>query len=76
MCLSALLGGAGGAPSIPAPPAPPPPPPTRDDPQVNADADAERRRRLAAKGANSTIGTSPLGVEEAANTGQKTLLGA
>lgn len=62
------------APSIPAPPPPPPPPPTRDDPQANLDADNERKRRLAAKGRNSTVATSPLGTTETANTG-KTLLG-
>ena len=75
MCLSAIFGG--GAPSPPPlPPLPPLPPPlpTRDDPAVNEAAEAERRRRLAARGIGSTILTGPLGVTEEANVG-KTLLG-
>jgi len=75
MCLKALFGG--GAPKPPPmPPLPPPPepPPTRDDPQINADAEAERRRRLAARGIGSTILTGPLGDTSDANLG-KSLLG-
>ena len=65
-------------PSFPAPPPPPPapePPPTRDDPEVSAAADAEKRRRLLARGRASTIIAGPLGDVTEANVG-KTLLGA
>ena len=62
-------------PPIPPLPPPPPPPPARDDPAVNAAAEAKRKRQLAARGIGSTILTSPLGVADEASTGQKTLLG-
>lgn len=55
-------------------PEPPEPPPTRDDPEVNAAAAAERKRRLAAKGRSSTILTGPTGLKQEENVG-KTLLG-
>jgi hypothetical protein len=61
--------------SMPAPPEAPEAPPTRDDPAVNAEAAAERRRRLAAKGRQSTIVTGPMGDVAEANVG-KTLLGS
>lgn len=47
--------------------------PTEVDSGVMAARESERRRRAAAAGQNSTILTGGLG---AANTGQKTLLGA
>ena len=61
-------------PAAPAPPPPPEPPPTRDDPEVNAAATAERKRRLAMKGRQSTILTGAMGDTDQANVG-KTLLG-
>ena len=74
MCVGPL------APKVPRMPAPPPPPtpiapPTRDDPRVNEEASALRRRRLAMKGRKSTILTGPMGDETEANIGKKTLLG-
>jgi len=74
MCVGPL------APKMPKPPALPPPPPivaavTRDDPQVNADADSKRRRLLAAKGQSSTINSASLGDQTPANVG-KSLLGS
>ena len=68
-------------PSVPRMPAPPPPPtpiapPTRDDPRVNEEASALRRRRLAMKGRKSTILTGSMGDETEANIGKKTLLGS
>jgi len=72
MCVGPL------APKMPTPPAPPPPPPappTRDDPQINAEATAKRKRILAQKGRSSTILSGPLGDETDANVG-KTLLGS
>ena len=68
----------GSSPNFPAvtPPAPPPVPPTRDDPQVNVDAAARRRRMLAAKGRKSTIKTSALGIQDEANIGQQALGGS
>lgn len=73
MCVGPL---APKAPKMPAPPPPPeiPDPPTRDDPAVNAEAAAERRRRLAMKGRKSTILTGSLGDTSEANVG-KTILG-
>jgi hypothetical protein len=73
MCVGPL------APKVPKMPPPPPPPeipdpPTRDDPAVNAEAAAERRRRLAMKGRKSTILTGSLGDTSEANVG-KTVLG-
>jgi len=62
-------------PSPPKPPPPPPPPPTRDDPEVNAEAQAKRKRVLSQKGRQSTILTGALGDTSEANTGKKTLLG-
>lgn len=65
-------------PSFPAAPAPPPapePPPARDDPEVNAVADDVRKRRLAAKGRQSTILSGGLGDTAEASVGTKTLLG-
>jgi hypothetical protein len=67
------------APKMPKPPPPPPEPiepPARDDPFVNAEASAKRKRALAAKGIGSTILSGPLGVTEDANTGKKSLLGS
>ena len=74
MCVGPL------APKVPRMPAPPPPPepiapPTRDDPRVNEEATALRRRRLAMKGRKSTILTGSMGDETQANIG-KTLLGS
>jgi len=68
-------------PSVPRMPAPPPPPtpiapPTRDDPRVNEEASALRRRRLAMKGRKSTILTGSMGDTTEANIGKKTLLGS
>ena len=63
-------------PKMPDPPAPPPPPPTRDDPRVNEEARAMRRRRLSMKGRRSTILTGAAGDETEANVAKKTLLGA
>lgn len=65
-------------PSFPAPPPlpePPEPPPARDDPEVNAVADDVRKRRLAAKGRQSTILSGALGDTADASVGTKTLLG-
>lgn len=62
-------------PSMPAPPPPPEPPPARDDPAVNAEATARRKRALAAKGRGSTILSGSLGDTSEANVG-KTLLGS
>ena len=75
MCVGPL------APKVPKMPAPPPPPepiapPTRDDPRVNEEASALRRRRLAMKGRKSTILTGSMGDETEANIGKKTLLGS
>ena len=50
--------------------------PTEVDAGVLAAREDERRRRLAAAGQNSTILTSSSGLNSAASTGQKTLLGA
>lgn len=49
--------------------------PTKDDPQVNADASAKRKRLLARKGSASNILTGPLGDIEEANIGNKSMLG-
>ena len=57
---------------MPAPP-PPPEPITRDDPEINAVAEAERRRRLVARGRQSTILTGS-NIDDP-NVGTKTLLG-
>jgi hypothetical protein len=47
-----------------------------DDPGVNAAAEAQRRRILAAQGQSLKILTGALGDETEANIGQATLLGA
>tara|TARA_R110000744_G_scaffold147526_5_gene260476 strand:+ start:5348 stop:5575 length:228 start_codon:yes stop_codon:yes gene_type:complete len=64
-------------PSFPATPLPEPPepPPARDDPEVNAVANDVRKRRLAAKGRQSTILSGGLGDTAEASVGTKTLLG-
>lgn len=58
-------------PEVPTPPVQP----TKDDPQVNADASAKRKRLLARKGSASNILTGPLGDIEEANIGNKSMLG-
>jgi hypothetical protein len=66
------------------PPKPPTPPkpdapidaPTEVDPGVTQAREDERKRRAAAAGAGSTILTGASGLNTAAQTGQKTLLGA
>jgi len=63
------------APKPPPAPEPPEPPPTRDDPVINMEATAKRKRLLAMKGRRSTILTSSSGDTEDANVG-KTTLGA
>ena len=75
MCVGPL------APKVPKMPAPPPPPdpiapPTRDDPRLNEEARAMRKRRLSMKGRRSTILTGAAGDETEANVAKKTLLGA
>lgn len=63
---------------MPAPPPMPPapePPPTRDDPAVNAEASAKRKRLLAQKGRSSTILSGSLGDQTDANVGKSSLLG-
>lgn len=62
-------------PPVPVAPPPPDPPPARDDPEINAVADDVRRRRLAAKGRQSTILTGGLGDQAEASVGKTTLLG-
>ena len=60
----------------PVPVVPPPPvQPTKDDPQINEEAAAKRKRILAAKGSAANILTDPLGIADEASTGTKTLLG-
>ena len=51
-------------------------PPTENSAESLEAREAEKRRRLAASGQNSTILTGPNGVRSAASTGAKTLLGA
>ena len=66
------------APKVPKPPPlppPPEPPPARDDPELNAEATAKRKRLLAQKGRQSTILSGSLGDQSEADTGKKTLLG-
>ena len=67
----------GGTPKPPPIPEVPTPPilPTRDDPAVNADASAKRKRLLARQGQKSNILTSSLGATDDANVGQASLLG-
>ena len=69
------MGGIFGAPSLPAPP-PPPEPPKRSDAEVQEAAKQERLRRTKAQGRASTILTSGQGVQDGAQAGVKTLLGA
>jgi hypothetical protein len=66
-----------GGPKIPAA-TPPPAQATEQDPAVSAALDADRKRRVAAGGYNSTILTGGLGVPSAPSTAQnmKTLLGS
>lgn len=59
-----------------APDAPTQSTPTAVDPGVTQAREDERRRRAAAAGAGSTILTGAGGLNTAAQTGQKTLLGA
>ena len=54
---------------------PPPVQPTKDDPQINEEAAAKRKRILAAQGSAANILTDPLGIADEASTGTKTLLG-
>ena len=64
-------------PALPPPPPPPEPPVSElsaeEKERIKKERDAIRRRR---KGRKSTILTSPLGVEEGAETEKKTLLGS
>jgi len=57
---------------------PAPPPPSSEISQEEKDAIAAEQRKLARKrkGRKSTILTSPLGIEEEAETEDKTLLGS
>ena len=64
------------APKAPDAPAGPADAPTAVDPGVSQAREDERRRRAAAAGAGSTILTGANGLNTAAQTGQKTLLGA
>ena len=68
----------GSSPNIPAPPSPaaPPPPPQMADTSVqNAGIDL-RDRAIAAAGPGSTILTGPMGLTQAPQTTDKTLLGS
>ena len=76
MCVGPLAPKIPRMPPPPPPPEPPEPPPTRDDPRVNEEATALRKRRLARKGRKSTILTGPMGDTAKANIGKKTLLGS
>ena len=72
MCVGPL------APKMPSPPPPPPPPepaPTRDDPAINEEASAIRKRRLAAKGSAQNNLTGGLGDQTQANVGTSILGG-
>lgn len=75
------MGGIFSAPKAPPPPPPPPPAPTKSDAEVRDAEQAERRRRAAAQGRQSTIltmGLNPAANQQAAEGGQmggKTLLG-
>ena len=51
-------------------------PPTENSAESLEAREAEKRRRLAASGQNSTILTGPNGVSSAASTSKKTVLGA
>lgn len=63
-------------PSIPSAPPPLPVQPAEDSAQVQAKVDADRRRRDAMNGRQSTILTGPMGLQTPATTMPKTLLGA
>lgn len=64
------------APSSPNMPGSPDAPPGQLDPAVLQAREDEKRRRAMAVGQSSTILTGAGGLTSAANTGQKTLLGA
>ncbi len=69
-------GGGGSAPKVtPTPVAPPIVAPIEADTSAQGAADTERKRRQAASGRSDTILTRGMGVQEAANTGGKKLLG-
>lgn len=73
MCMS---GGGGSAPKVqPAPVAPPIVAPIEAEQNSQGAADAERKRRQAASGRSDTILTRGMGVQDAAQTGGKKLLG-
>ena len=60
----------------PVQPAPPPPPSEVSQEEKDAIAAEQRKLERKRKGRKSTILTSPLGVEEEAETEKKTLLGS
>ena len=60
----------------PVQPAPPPPPSEVSQEEKDAIAAEQRKLERKRKGRKSTILTSPLGVEEEAETENKTLLGS
>ena len=60
----------------PVQPAPPPPPSEVSQEEKDAIAEEQRKLERKRKGRKSTILTSPLGVEEEAETENKTLLGS
>jgi len=64
-------------PSLPAAPSAPPPivDTTKDNAESKKARSDEERRAKAAKGRNSTILTSPLGIQEAAPVQKATVLG-
>ena len=59
----------------PAPPPPAPPVPKRTDPEVKQANARNRQVAALAAGRDSTISTSPQGLESAASTAKKKLLG-
>lgn len=71
-----MSGGGGSAPKVkPAPVAPPIVAPIEAEQNSQGAADAERKRRQAASGRSDTILTRGMGVQDAAQTGGKKLLG-
>ena len=60
----------------PVQPAPPPPPSEASEEEKEAIAAEQRKIERKRKGRKSTILTGPLGVEEKAETEEKTLLGS
>lgn len=73
MCMG---GGGGSAPEVkPTPIAPPIVAPIEADTSSQGAADTERKRRQAASGRSDTILTRGMGVQDAAQTGGKKLLG-